>query len=133
MDFSKIPLFAMSKHKLDYHAERQRVLAENIANANTPGFQAKDLKPLDFGKILDEKRMNISMTATNANHMQAGGLSAFKENKKLRYFETKPINNAVDAIEETQKMQQNAAANDETLSIMRKYAEMFRLAAGSRS
>ena len=38
MDFSKIPLFQGLVHKMGWLAQRQQVLARNIANANTPGF-----------------------------------------------------------------------------------------------
>lgn len=36
---------------LHLRAERTRVLASNIANENTPGFQAKDM---DFGAVLEQ-------------------------------------------------------------------------------
>ncbi|WP_317204949.1 flagellar basal body rod protein FlgB [Janthinobacterium sp.] len=36
---------------LHLRAERTRVLASNIANENTPGFQAKDM---DFGAVLQQ-------------------------------------------------------------------------------
>ena len=38
-----IPLFSMLKGRMKYLAARQRVIAENVANADTPGFQARDL------------------------------------------------------------------------------------------
>ena len=33
-----IPLFAMLRGKLGYLAQRQRLIAQNVANADTPGF-----------------------------------------------------------------------------------------------
>jgi len=48
MDLGDIPLFAMLKSRLGYLSDRQRVIAENVANANTPGYQAQDLKPFNF-------------------------------------------------------------------------------------
>ncbi|HEX5262996.1 MAG TPA: flagellar basal body rod protein FlgB [Phenylobacterium sp.] len=48
MDLGDIPLFAMLKGRLGYLADRQRVIAENVANADTPGYIARDLKPYTF-------------------------------------------------------------------------------------
>lgn len=44
---------------------RQSTIAENIANANTPGFKAQDVKP--FESVLDS--MNLAMTSTRAGHV----------------------------------------------------------------
>jgi flagellar basal-body rod protein FlgB len=48
MDLGDIPLFAMLKSRLGYLSDRQRLIAENVANANTPGYQAHDLKAFSF-------------------------------------------------------------------------------------
>ena len=39
------PIFAMLKSRLDYLADRQRLIAENVANSDTPHFAPRDLKP----------------------------------------------------------------------------------------
>lgn len=45
MDIDSIPLFAMLKGRLGYLNQRQQVIAQNVANASTPGFTPQDLKP----------------------------------------------------------------------------------------
>jgi flagellar basal-body rod protein FlgB len=45
MDLNGIPLFSMLQNKLGYLNERQRVIAQNVANASTPGYTPNDLKP----------------------------------------------------------------------------------------
>ncbi|HVY43145.1 MAG: flagellar basal body rod protein FlgB [Bacteroidota bacterium] len=45
---------------------RQTTIAENIANANTPGFKAQDVKP--FESVLDS--MNLAMASTRPDHLQ---------------------------------------------------------------
>lgn len=47
MDLSGIPLFSMLQNKLGYLSEREKLIAQNVANASTPGFTPKDLKPFD--------------------------------------------------------------------------------------
>ena len=49
---------------LHLRAERTRVLASNIANENTPGFQAKDM---DFGAVLQQ------MQGAAQGELSAGG------------------------------------------------------------
>jgi flagellar basal-body rod protein FlgB len=48
MPISDIPIFSMLRTKLHWHQERQRLLAENVANADTPEFKPSDLAPPQF-------------------------------------------------------------------------------------
>lgn len=52
MDIGQIPLFAALSKRMSWLTARQTVLAENVANANTPGYVAKDLKELDFKSLI---------------------------------------------------------------------------------
>jgi flagellar basal-body rod protein FlgB len=40
-----VPLFATLKSRLGYLGNRQQVIAQNVANADTPGFTPSDMKP----------------------------------------------------------------------------------------
>ena len=55
MDISSIPLFSMLQGKLGYLSERQKIIAQNVANASTPGFTPSDLKPFDQQPGLDPR------------------------------------------------------------------------------
>ena len=48
MDITSIPLLAMLRGRMTYFTERQRLVAENVANASTPGYRPKDLAPFRF-------------------------------------------------------------------------------------
>jgi len=48
MPISDIPLFSMLRTKMQWHQERQRLLAENVSNADTPQFRPRDLSPPNF-------------------------------------------------------------------------------------
>ena len=50
MDPTRIGLFDLAEKRLTWTAQRQSVLATNIANANTPGFQARDIQ--SFANVL---------------------------------------------------------------------------------
>jgi flagellar basal-body rod protein FlgB len=47
MDINGIPLFSLLQNKLGYLSERQKLIAQNVANSSTPGFTPHDLKPFD--------------------------------------------------------------------------------------
>lgn len=58
-------LFEVASRHMTWLAERQSVTASNIANANTPGYRAKDIEP--FSTVLDGTSLN--MTATSPHHL----------------------------------------------------------------
>ena len=64
----------LSAQRTQWLSARDELIAGNIANANTPGYQATDLQP--FSAILDNAQ--VSMVSTNPAHMTPGG-DAFAE------------------------------------------------------
>jgi flagellar basal-body rod protein FlgB len=79
MDFSKLPLFSMISQRIGWLSERQKVLAENVANADTPNYKARDLKPQNFAAMASAAGAGNRLTpaATDVHHieMRAGGRS----------------------------------------------------------
>lgn len=66
MDLNNLSFFKMANQELNYLTERQKVLAANLANANTPNYLAKDLeKP----KFADELKTSVALNVTNSKHM----------------------------------------------------------------
>ena len=51
-NISDMPLLAMLKQRMSWLSARQNVLAQNVANVDTPGYTARDLKPVNFEDIL---------------------------------------------------------------------------------
>ena len=51
MDLSKIPLLSGLAARLEFLSARSSVIAENIANADTPDYMAKDLKQPSFKSL----------------------------------------------------------------------------------
>ncbi len=67
-----IQFFELASKQADWLAVRQSVVAGNIANANTPGYRAKDVTP--FQSVLE--KTGIQMAATNPMHFSEGSLSS---------------------------------------------------------
>jgi len=51
MGLDDIPLLAMLKSKMSYVNARQQVVAQNVANADTPDYVPQDLKPFSFAAM----------------------------------------------------------------------------------
>jgi flagellar basal-body rod protein FlgB len=64
MSFNDIPLLSMLKSHLGYLTERQRVISQNVANSDTPGYAPKELAP--FQVHLDAQGAGGPMAPTLA-------------------------------------------------------------------
>jgi len=56
MDANNLPLLGALKSKMGWLNQRQKVVSENVANAQTPGFRPHDLKAQDFQTLLKHAR-----------------------------------------------------------------------------
>ncbi|WFU26995.1 flagellar basal body rod protein FlgB [Bradyrhizobium sp. CB1717] len=59
-------LFELASSQARYLELRQSTIATNVANANTPGFKARDVEP--FNKVLDT--MPVRLATTSPSHLQ---------------------------------------------------------------
>ena len=77
MSVNTLPIFAAIKTKMSFLGDRARVIAQNIANVDTPDYKAKDLKPTSFETVLRGETQNpapaIGMRATHERHFSSGG------------------------------------------------------------
>lgn len=64
-------LFNLASRQAEWLAVRQTTIAENIANANTPGYRASDVEP--FAATLDQTA--LAMAETNPRHMALDGVA----------------------------------------------------------
>jgi len=69
MDLPDVPLLSMLRQRMNWLNQRQDTLAQNVANADTPGYVARDLKPLDFEQALGQTSNGAALMTTNARHI----------------------------------------------------------------
>lgn len=69
MDISQIPLFAALNKRMAWLNERQTVLAENVANADTPGYTAQDLKEPNFSQMLAATSGKLALATSDPGHL----------------------------------------------------------------
>jgi len=65
MDLNEIPLFRALGQRMSWLTRRQEVLAQNIANADTPGYVPRDLDPLDFDALVRGSSKRLSAASTS--------------------------------------------------------------------
>jgi flagellar basal-body rod protein FlgB len=127
MDPSKIGLFDLAEKRLTWTAQRQAVLATNIANANTPGYQAKDVTP--FAQVLAGTGA-LAPSQTQPNHLSgtlpSGIASLARQPVKLRALD----GNAVALDEQLTKVADTDTTQSMVTTIWKKYVTLFGVALG---
>jgi flagellar basal-body rod protein FlgB len=132
MDFGQVPIFSLMSQKMQYHSARQALIAQNIANVDTPDYVPMDIKKPDFKRNLAMAAGTVPMAKTQAGHLdgKSGGAGAFKTISQKNTFETNPNQNTISVEEEVQKMSFNQADYQQTVLMYRKTIEMFKTAIG---
>jgi flagellar basal-body rod protein FlgB len=106
MPITDIPLFSMLRTRMHWHQERQRLLAENVANADTPNYRPRDLAPLRFDR--PQEAGSLTLVRTDGAHIassQAGG-APFQVSGGAA-FNVRPSGNAVSLEDEMLKVASN--------------------------
>lgn len=126
MDFSNISLFKVAGARLDYLAERQRLIAQNVVNANTPDYQARDLKP--FESLLNGMRP-VDTARTSPMHLvglrQTG---TAQEARRPEQWEVTPDGNSVSLEQEMSKGSDTRDAFALTAGVFQRNVQMLRAA-----
>lgn len=106
MAISNIPLFSMLRTRMHWHQERQQLLSENIANADTPQFQPRDLAPLQLDPTRP-MRPALTLTRTSPTHLASTEGSNQFQPERRGGFEARPSGNAVSLEDEMMKVAAN--------------------------
>lgn len=122
MDPTDIGLFRLAERRLAWVDQRQRLLAQNVANANTPGYQSRDLAP--FAAVLSGQ----AMVQTSPLHL-AGSGGASPDGRLLRQSRS-PNGNAVSVEDQLARVADTAGVQELVLNLHRRYQTMFRTALG---
>jgi flagellar basal-body rod protein FlgB len=129
MPITDIPILSMLRERMEWHQERQRVLAENVANADTPNYRAKDLAPPDFSH--EVQLASLALDRTNPLHItaQGSGGSPFAADSSGRY-EIRPRGNSVTHEDEMMKAASNQMDYDAVTSLYTRSLALIKIAIG---
>lgn len=136
MNLNDSPYFGALRARLDQLSQRQARIAENIANASTPGFVPRDIDTKRFEEALARAAHRteggrITMSRTHAGHMPttAGAISAQPRTVARPDSETTLDGNAVVLEEQTMRAAETRMAFETSLSLYQKGLQLVRLAA----
>jgi flagellar basal-body rod protein FlgB len=127
MDPTKIGLFDIAEKRLAWTAQRQSILAANIANANTPSYQARDVQ--SFASVLAGQG-NIEPTQTQPGHLagvaRSGLASLTKDPPKAHSID----GNSVTLDQQLTKVADTETTQTLVTTVWKKYMGMFSMALG---
>lgn len=136
MTIQDIGLFKAIGAKMNYLNQRQGVIAQNIANSDTPGYRPRDLEKVDFSHFLKTAKDGVkpvSVERTDAQHLAIGGDAHNVDTKKQKKtYEVSPSGNAVIMEEQLFNSNQNMMDYNLMLNVYQKQIGMFRIALDAR-
>ena len=124
MNVGGLGQFQVAEKRLAWVDQRQKVLAQNVANADTPGWKARDIGA--FAKQLE--RTGAGLVRTDPMHLRpigpAGGTAQPVKGERA------PDGNSVSLDEQLAAIADTESAHGLTSDLYRKYLSFFRLAIG---
>jgi len=130
MDLSNIPLLEAITRRMGWLSQRQTVLAENVANVNTPGYDEKDLKEPDFRELVKGAAQSVHLVATQPGHIVTrpdGQIDGTYETTTDRTLN----GNGVSIEAQMMKVSENAADYSLTTSLYKKQISLIKTALGN--
>jgi flagellar basal-body rod protein FlgB len=133
MNLPDVPLLAILRERMSWLSARQDVLSQNVANADTPGYSARDIKPIDFKDILKgETETAPGLTITDPRHIAIAPNSASSfEDADAPDTESNPTGNTVSLEQEMIKVADTQAQYQAAANLYSKAMGMLRTAIGA--
>ena len=69
MKLNDISILSLFQRNMGWLVRNHDVIAQNIANSDTPEFKAKELKPLDFDRVMREAARPVRIAMTSSSHL----------------------------------------------------------------
>ena len=134
MAINDLPILSALRTKMHWHQERQRVLAENISNSDTPNFKPRELVEPKFdnkGSSVGGSMGSLAMMRTSTSHMAvSGGGTSFNGDGGRSGFMTRPAGNAVSLEEQMLKVSANQMDYAAATSLYSKSLHLLKTAIG---
>lgn len=131
MDLTSIPFFAKLQSRMGLMGDRQRVLAENVANATTAGFTPRDVDLRAFERAMERASPasgKLAVARTSAGH--AGGPQRVSARVVERAdSETTLDGNQVVLEEQMIRVAETRMQYDAAIGLYQKGLQLMRLAA----
>jgi flagellar basal-body rod protein FlgB len=135
MDINEPTLNVALKNQMRYMSKRQGVLAQNIANIDTPKYKARDLKKVDFATMAQSHGAQLLMATPSSGKSLDGTLpddGGIKNDKTRDAFEMRPSENNVVLEDQMGKISDTNAQFQLSSTMLKKFTQLYRTAASNK-
>ena len=136
MAITDVPILSMLRTRLNWNQERQKVLAENVANSDTPNYRERDVVAPKFrepGVIAAQSVAPVRLATTEGAHI--GGVSmsgtTLRTESKGNY-EIRPTGNSVNLEDEMMKVAANQMDYQAATALYSRSLNLLKTALGKR-
>ena len=126
MDLKNLSVFSAANQNMQYLSAKEKIVAQNIANASTPGYLPQDIEKPDFG---DDLVASLPMAVTNPKH-----LTSAKTAKAFQVYTPQPTSaltidgNGVILEEQMNEASKASSEYKRMITIYNKYRDMLKVA-----
>jgi flagellar basal-body rod protein FlgB len=127
MSYSVTGLFDLLTDKMSYLNQKQAVLAENVANVDTPKYKQLELKPYTFGDAL--KQASVGMAVTDSRHIVPASMAGTNAKTiKSKNTEELPSGNTVDIEQQMMEVSKTSMDYQQATALYHKWVGLFKIA-----
>jgi flagellar basal-body rod protein FlgB len=126
-----LPLFSMLRTRMQWHQERQRLLAENVSNSDTQGYRPRDLTPLQFDRKTPTTT-TIALERTEAGHIASSNASSSLQASRFGGYNVRASGAAVNLEDEMIKVAANQMDYQAATTLYTKSLGLIKIAIGKR-
>jgi flagellar basal-body rod protein FlgB len=133
MDINKLPLFRALTERMNWLGQRQEVLAQNVANLNTPGYRPSDLKESDFAAALGQATSRLTLSSSQGASIGTAGTAGGHYKAIIDPdAELSPSGNGVSLEDQLMKVADTQADYQTAASLYKKHLLLIKMALGGR-
>lgn len=126
--FSDLNVFKVAYAMATHAGQRQAIISRNMANADTPGYQARDIEP--FAEAFDDLNPASAMRATRHSHLNGTGDGGRTWEEHVRGGAVDPNGNGVSLEEEMLNAVEVKRQHDRAIAIYKSSINILRTSLG---
>lgn len=128
--YQNLEIFRLASAMAGHAAQRQALVARNIAHADTPGYKAQDLLPFD--QVLRLRETEPGLKATRASHLHGAIPTAAPQVREDQSAANEPNQNSVSLETEMVRAVEIKRHHDRAIAIYKSSMTILRSSLGRR-
>jgi flagellar basal-body rod protein FlgB len=134
MAITDIPILNMLRTRMDWGQQRQKVLAENVANSDTPNYRARDVEPLKFDPSVQAEHLTtVALAQTEPGHIAGVAAQGSRFRTAADHYEVRPTGNSVSLEDEMMKVAANQMDFQAVTALYTRSLNLIKTALGKSS